>query len=83
MNQSIGNNIVSSTEPVYSLGTASRLSDISVHSIRQYIDNGLIIAHTTVSKRHLFSQVDILRLKSIKKQLVKKGLNIAGIKAMY
>ena len=83
MNQSIGNNIVSSTEPVYSLGTASRLSNISVHSIRQYIDNGLIIAHTTASKRHLFSQVDILRLKSIKKQLVKMGLNIAGIKAMY
>ena len=83
MSQSIGNNMVSSSEPFYSLGTASRLSEISVHSIRQYVDNGLIIPHTTTSKRHLFSQVDILRLKSIKKQLSTMGLNMAGIKAMY
>ena len=83
MNQPIENSIVTNTEPVHSLGTASRLSEISVYSIRQYIDNGLIIPHTTTSKRHLFSQVDILRLKTIKKQLVEMGLNIAGIKAMY
>lgn len=83
MNQSIGNNVVSNTEPVYSLGTASRLSQISVHSIRQYIDNGLIIPHTTTTKRHLFSQVDIMRLKCIKNQLLQMGLNIAGIKALY
>ena len=83
MNQPIGNNMLSNTEPVYSLGTASRLSEISVHSIRQYIDNGLIIPHTTISKRHLFSQIDILRLKNIKVQLVSMGLNIAGIKAIY
>ena len=43
MNQPIENNIVSNTEPVYSLGTASRLSEIPAHSIRQYVDNGLII----------------------------------------
>ena len=83
MNQSIENNIVSSTEPVYTLGTASRLSEISLHSIRQYIDNSLIIPHTTSSKRHLFSQVDIMRLKCIKKQLSEMGLNFAGIKALY
>ena len=83
MNQSIENNIVSKTEPVYTLGIASKLSEISVHSIRQYVDNGLIIPHTTTSKRHLFSQIDIMRLKSIKKQLSTMGFNIAGIKALY
>ena len=60
MNQPIENNMVTSTEPVYSLGTASRLSEISVYSIRQYVDNGLSIPHTATSKRHLFSQVDKL-----------------------
>lgn len=83
MNQSIENNIVSSTEPVYTLDIASRLSEISVHSIRQYIDSGLIIPYTTTSKRHLFSHVDIIRLKCIKNQLTTMGLNIAGIKAIY
>ena len=83
MDQTSGNSAASNTEPVYTLGIASKLSEISVHSIRQYIDNGLIIPHTTTSKRHLFSQVDIKRLKCIKKQLSQMGLNFAGIKAMY
>jgi len=31
------------TSPVYTVGVASRLSGIPAHSIRQYINNGLII----------------------------------------
>ncbi|VAX27254.1 hypothetical protein MNBD_IGNAVI01-1120 [hydrothermal vent metagenome] len=83
MSQSIGNKAENNTEPVYTLGTVSRLSQISVYSIRQYIDNGLVIPHKTTSNRHLFSQVDIMRLKCIKDQLLQMGLNIAGIKALY
>lgn len=74
---------IPTTEPVYTLGTTSKLSAISVYSIRQYIDNGLILPYVTNTNRHLFSFVDILRLKCIKKQLSENGLNIAGIKAMY
>ena len=83
MDQTSENSAASNREPVYTLGIASKLSEISGHSIRQYIDNSLIIPHTTTSKRHLFSQVDIIRLKCIKKQLSEMGLNIAGIKALY
>ena len=83
MDQTSWNSAVSNTESVYTLGIASKLSEISVHSIRRYIDNGLIIPHTTTAKRHLFSQVDINRLKCIKKQLSQTGLNFAGIKAIY
>ena len=82
MNKSV-KNLVSRSEPIYTLGTASKLSGISVHSIRQYVDNGLIIPYTTKSNRHLFSQVDIIRLITIKEKLSKMGLNIGGIKAMY
>lgn len=74
---------IESTQPVYTLGTASKLSNISVYSIRQYIDNGLLLPYVTSTSRHLFSSVDILRLKCIKNQLVTLGLNIAGIKALY
>ena len=76
MDQTSGNAVARNTEPVYTLGIASRLSEISVHSIRKYIDYNLIIPHTTTTKRHLFSQVDIMRLKCIKKQLSEMGLNI-------
>ena len=83
MDQTSGNSAVSNTESLYTLGIASKLSEISVHSIRRYFDNGLIIPHTTTAKRHLFSKVDINRLKCIKEQLSQTGLNFSGIKAMY
>jgi MerR family transcriptional regulator/heat shock protein HspR len=76
------NSIVESITPVYTLSTTSTLSGIPVHSIRQYIDKGLIIPFKKESSRNLFSQVDILRLKFIHKMLDEDGLNIAGIRAL-
>src|SRR5450759_718490 len=76
------NNSVESTTPVYTLSTTSSLSGIPVHSIRQYIDKGLIIPFKKESNRNLFSQVDILRLKYINNLLNEGGLNIAGIRAL-
>ena len=32
-------------DPVYTLGIASKLSGIPAHSIRQYIDRGLLIPY--------------------------------------
>jgi MerR family transcriptional regulator/heat shock protein HspR len=76
------NNSITSTAPVYTLSIAADLSGIPVHSIRQYIDKGLIIPFKKESNRNLFSQVDILRLKYIHKLLDEDGLNIAGIRAL-
>lgn len=69
-------------EHIYTLGIASRLSEIPTHSIRQYIDKGLILPYKTETKRHLFSEIDIQRLRNIKKY-IDSGLNIAGIKMLY
>ena len=73
---------IASTTPVYTLSTTSSLSGIPVHSIRQYMDKGLIIPYKKKSNRNLFSQVDILRLKYIHKLLNEDGLNIAGIRSL-
>ncbi len=78
----MNNNSISSTTPVYTLSTAASLSGIPIHSIRQYIDKGLIIPFKKESSRNLFSQVDILRLKYIHKLLDEDGLNIAGIRML-
>ena len=72
-----------STEPLYTLKVASRLSLTPPHSIRQYIDKGLLLPYTTSSHRHLFSDVDILRLKCIRNYLDELGLNLAGINALF
>ena len=77
------NNTIDNTTPVYTLSIAAKLSGIPVHSIRQYVDKGLIIPFKKESGRNLFSQVDILRLEYINKLLDEGGLNIAGIRAIF
>jgi len=73
--------ILTGSEPLYTLSIASKLSQTARHSIRQYIDIGLMIPHKTESRRHLFSDSDILRLVWIRKCVEEDGLNFAGIKA--
>ena len=68
--------------PIYTLGVASRLSGIPSHSIRQYADMGLIIPFKLESKRHLFSQRDIERLKLIRDLIHERGLNFAGVRSL-
>ena len=69
-------------EPLFTLRIASKLSGIPAHSIRQYIDKGLLLPLKLDSKHHLFSQMDIVRLNHINEKIDKQGLNIAGIKAL-
>jgi MerR family transcriptional regulator, heat shock protein HspR len=69
--------------PKYTLGVASKLTEIPTHSIRQYIDKGLLIPYRTDTNRHLFSDVDIQRLHCIKNYLEVQGLNVAGIKTIF
>jgi MerR family transcriptional regulator/heat shock protein HspR len=71
-----------SSLPVYTLGIASQLSEIPAHSIRQYIDEALIIPYKLESKRHLFSRNDIDRLKMIRSLVRDKGLNFSGVRAL-
>jgi len=71
-----------SDRPVYTLSIASHLSNIPAHSIRQYIDKGLILPFKLDSNRHLFSPGDIDRLKNIHILIQERGLNFAGIRAL-
>jgi MerR family transcriptional regulator/heat shock protein HspR len=71
-----------SSIPLYTLGIASQLSEIPAHSIRQYIDEGLIIPFKLESKRHLFSRNDIDRLKTIRSLIRDRGLNFSGMRAL-
>jgi len=72
----------SDNKPLYTLGIAAQLSNIPAHSIRQYIDKGLLLPFKQDSLRHLFSQNDIRRLQHIHILINEKGLNFAGIRAL-
>jgi len=69
-------------KPLYTLGVTSRLAEIPTHSIRQYIDMGLIIPYKLESMRHLFSQNDIDRLRAIQHLIRERGLNFAGVRTL-
>jgi MerR family transcriptional regulator/heat shock protein HspR len=68
--------------PVYTLGVVAELAGFPAHSIRQYIDEGLLIPYKLESKRHLFSENDISRLKLIRELIHEKGLNFAGVRTL-
>ena len=79
MDQTSGNSIASDREPVYTLGIASKLSEISVHSIRQHIDNGLIIPRTTYYKTASLFSIGYQSTEVYKKQLSTMDLNFCWL----
>ena len=68
--------------PVLTLGIISQLSGIPTHSIRQYIEKGLILPYKQDNKRHLFCMNDVTRLKHIHSLIHDQGLNFAGIRTV-
>ncbi len=67
--------------PLYTIGMAARLCEITVHTIRMYEQKGLVLPFRSEAKQRLYSQNDVERLRCIRRHLTEDGLNIAGIKA--
>ena len=69
-------------EPVYPIGVVAKKFNISVHTLRMYEAEGLILPYKTETRRRFYSQSDINRIACIREMIEKKGLNIAGIKCL-
>ena len=67
-------------EPVYSIGIVAKKFNISVHTLRLYEAEGLILPYKTASRRRLYSRQDLNRIACIREMIGTKKLNIAGIK---
>ncbi|NQV30463.1 MAG: MerR family transcriptional regulator [Candidatus Marinimicrobia bacterium] len=78
----IQNRMEDRTRPVYAIGVAAELIGVSVHTLRLYENEGLIIPRRTKSRRRLYSQIDIERLQCIRIMIEDRGFNLAGIKGM-
>jgi MerR family transcriptional regulator, glutamine synthetase repressor len=68
--------------PLFSMGIVMKLTDLTARQIRYYEENNLIHPARTQGNRRLFSLNDVDRLLEIK-ELIEKGVNIAGIKEMF
>lgn len=69
-------------EPVYTIGIAATKLDISVHSLRQYEREGLIIPFKTSTGRRLYSDLELEKIRCIKEMIRDEGLNFEGIRRL-
>jgi MerR family transcriptional regulator/heat shock protein HspR len=76
------NDIIDIKEPLIPIGMVAKKFNISVHSLRMYESEGLILPFKTETNRRYYSQADINRIACIREMIEKKGLNIAGIKSL-
>ena len=70
-------------EPIYSISSAATLLHVSVHTLRMYEREGLIIPFKRESKQRLYSRTDIERLECIRRAINEMKISINGIKTMY
>ncbi len=70
-------------EPLMQIGVVAEMLDISVHTLRLYESEGLVIPYKKDSKHRLYSQNDVIRLKCIRDSIINKKFTIAAINALY
>ncbi|SET38936.1 MerR family transcriptional regulator, glutamine synthetase repressor [Salinibacillus kushneri] len=67
--------------PLFPMSIITSLTDLTARQIRYYEENGLVHPARSKGNRRLFSFNDVDRLLEIK-DLIDKGVNLAGIKEM-
>lgn len=66
--------------PKYTISNAANLLQISVHTMRMYEREGLIIPYKKESGQRLFSDQDVDRIRCIRHSIKIEKLNINGIR---
>jgi MerR family transcriptional regulator/heat shock protein HspR len=69
--------------PLFPISTVARILDISVHTLRLYEREGLIIPFRKETGHRLYSNADIERLRCIRESINQKKISIEGIKTIY
>lgn len=67
-------------DPIFTISSAAKILDISVHTLRMYEREGLIIPFRKESNQRLYSQKDIERVQCIKKTINEDKINIEGMR---
>lgn len=67
-------------EPKYTISSAANLLGISVHTMRMYEKEGLIIPFKKESNQRLYSDNDLERIRCIRQTINKDKINIEGIR---
>lgn len=68
-------------QSIHGIGAAAEQCHVSVHALRLYEAEGLILVEKTSSGRRLFSELEIDKIHSIR-EMVHGGLNFEGIRRL-
>lgn len=71
-----------SSDANYTISTAARILKISVHTMRMYEREGLILPFKSSGNQRLYSEIDIERLRCIRKAINEDKIGIEGIRRM-
>ncbi len=69
--------------PLFPISVAAKVLGISVHTLRMYEKEGLIVPFKKETKHRLYSKADIERLSCIRRAINESKISIAGIKTIY
>jgi len=69
--------------PVYTISTTADLLGISIHTLRMYEREGLILPYKKASGHRLYSQEDIDRITCIRNAINESKISINGIKTIF
>ncbi|MEN8154909.1 MAG: MerR family transcriptional regulator [Acidobacteriota bacterium] len=70
-------------KPLYSIGKVAKILNVSVQTLRLYENNGFIIPYKTSSKRRIYSELEIDKIRCIIKMIREEGMNFKGLKKLY
>lgn len=76
-------NEVNNEKPIYPIRTAAKLLNISVHTLRMYEKEHLILPFKKSSSHRLYSKSDIDRINCIRSAINESKISINGIKTIY
>ncbi len=68
--------------PLYSIGKAAKILGISVHTLRMYEREGLILLRKSESSQRRLSEWDLERIRCVRRAISEEKYSIASIRRM-
>ena len=73
----------SESSKLYPIGKVAKMFGISVATLRLYEEKGLILPQKSKGKHRSYTEGDLLRIACIRKMIMEKGLNLAGVSLVF
>lgn len=67
----------------YKIGEAAEILGISIHTIRMYEKEGLILPNKNSSNQRIYTEKDLQRIQCIRSAINESKISIRGLKTLY